>query len=106
MDEVVVFLDPFEEFLKEKGERDREVEEREEVRKAGGREDERTTWTGKRVRGGASESAARAPAVGKYMAGAGAGTGEGKGQVLAEWESGEPERKKQKAGGFGNFDAW
>lgn len=111
MDEVVVFLDPFEEFLKEKGERDREVEQREELRKAGGREDERTTWTGKRLRaGGASEGGARAPAVGKYMAGAGAGAGagEGKGQVLAEWESGEPvkKKKKQKAGGFGNFDAW
>ena len=104
MDEVVVFVDPFEEFLREKGERDKEVREREEVRKAGGREDERTTWTGKRVRGAAGEGGAKVPGVGKYMAGAGAGEGEE--EVLAEWERGEPVKKKQKAGGFGNFDAW
>lgn len=103
MEEVVVFVDPFEAFLKEKGERDREVEEREEVRKKGGREDERVTWTGKRVAG---ESNAKVSGVGKYMAGAGARAGAGDGEVLAEWERAEPVKKKQKAGGFGNFDTW
>lgn len=104
MVEVVVFVDPFEEFLREKGERDREVEEREALRKMGGREDERVTWTGKRVGGPAREGAAEVSGVGKYMTGGGAATVHG--QVLAEWESGEPVKKKQKAGGFGNFDAW
>ena len=102
IEEVVVFVDPFEEFLKEKGRRDKEVEEREKLRKMGGREDERVTWTGKRVRGAAAESEDGAAGVGKYL-----GAAKGNGQVLAEWESGEPVRKKAKAGGgFGNFDAW
>ena len=105
MEEVVVFVDPFEEFLKEKGERDRVAEEREERRKMGGREDERVTWTGKRVRGGGSEGGAEVKGVGKYLGGAAATTDNG--EVLAEWESGEPVKKKPKAGGgFGNFDAW
>ena len=101
MEEVVVFVDPFEEFLKEKGERDREVAAREEVRKAGGREDERVTWTGKRVRG---EGTVGAAGVGRYLAASAAETRNG--EVLAEWEGGEPVKKKAKAGGFGNFDAW
>ena len=104
MEEVVVFVDPFEEFLKEKGERDRALAEREEVRRQGGAEDERVTWTGKRVRGEASAGGAGAPGVGRYLAGRGA-AGDG-GEVLAEWEGGEPAKKKARAGGFGNFDAW
>ncbi|KAF6238256.1 hypothetical protein HO173_003536 [Letharia columbiana] len=101
MEEVAVFVDPFEEFWTAKRERDREAEAREEVRKAGGREDERVTWTGKRLRGPDATGG-----VGKYMAGA-AVTTDG-GEVLAEWESGEPGRKKKtkKGAGFGDFDAW
>ncbi len=111
MEGVVVFVDPFEEFLRERGEREREVRVREEVRRRGGAEDERVTWTGKRVRGkgdGDGGGEGGVPGVGKYMAaaGGGKGTGEGEGEVLAEWESGEPVKKKPKAGGFGNFDAW
>ncbi len=113
MEEVVVFVDPFEEFLREKGEREKEVVERELVRKMGGREDERVTWTGKRVRGdGKGEAGDEALGVGRYMAGAGAGGGGGatagpdKGEVLAEWEGGEPVKKKVRGGGFGNFDGW
>ncbi len=110
MEEVVVFVDPFEEFLREKGEREREVVERELVRKMGGREDERVTWTGKRVRGdGKGEAGDQALGVGRYMAGAvgGAAAGSDKGEVLlAEWEGGEPAKKKVKGGGFGNFDGW
>ncbi len=111
MEGVVVFVDPFEEFLRERGEREREVRVREEVRRRGGTEDERVTWTGKRVRGnggGDGGGEGGVPGVGKYMAaaGGGKGTGEGEGEVLAEWESGEPVKKKPKAGGFGNFDAW
>ena len=114
MEQVVVFVDPFEEFLKEKGKREREVRLKEEVRRMGGTEDERVTWTGKRIRGGGTGDE-EAPAVGKYMAGAGAGAGAGSakgddGEVLAEWEGEgeEPVKKKAKAGsgGFGNFDAW
>ena len=107
MEEVVVFVDPFDVFLKEKGEREKAVEENEAQRLRGGREDERVSWTGKRVRGdgGAGQEAG----VGKYMAPVilDDGAGGGKGEVLAEWERGaEPVRKKAKGAGFGNFDAW
>lgn len=108
MEQVVVFVDPFEEFLKEKGERDRAVRLEEEVRRMGGTEDERVTWTGKRVRGGGGGGEEVPPAVGKYMA-AGSAKGDGEG-VRAEWEGEgqEPVKKKAKkaGGGFGNFDAW
>lgn len=112
MERVVVFLDPFEEFLKERGEREREAGQREALRKAGGAEEERVTWTGKRVRG--KEGEERGP-VGMYLAAGGGGGGgssaaattKDDGEVLAEWEGGgEPVKKKVKAGGFGNFDAW
>lgn len=119
MDEVVVFVDPFEEFLREKGERDRAVEAREAIRKMGGAEDERVTWTGKRARGVVGAAAAAAGegveggvvVVGKYIPSgtAAAATGTDNGNVLAEWESGEPVKKKTKTkagSGFGNFDAW
>ena len=108
MEEVVVFVDPFDVFLKEKGEREKAVKENEALRLRGGREDEKVSWTGKRVRG--DGGAGQETGVGKYMApvvdndGAAGG---GKGEVLAEWErSAEPVRKKAKGAGFGNFDAW
>lgn len=110
IEHVVVFVDPFEAFLKEKGEKERAVKLKEEVRRMGGTEDERVTWTGKRVgKGGNGEE--QVSAVGKYMAAAGSAKG-GDGEVRAEWEregeDQEPVRKKAKraAGGFGNFDAW
>ena len=53
MESVSVFVDPFEEFLKSREETEKESQIREEVRRMGGAEDERVTWTGKRVRGSA-----------------------------------------------------
>ena len=52
MNEVVIFVDPFEEFLKEKTERETRERESEEIARNGGIEDDRTTWTGKRLRVG------------------------------------------------------
>ena len=106
MEEVVVFVDPFEVFLKEKGEREKAVEENEALRLRGGREDERVSWTGKRVRG--DGGAVQETGVGKYLAPVVLDDGAaGKGEVLAEWERGaEPVKKKVKGAGFGNFDAW
>ena len=124
MEKVVVYVDPFEVFLKEKAEREREMRAREEVRRQGGTEDERVTWTGKRVRedgdDGADDTGTGVPAVGKYMpnsSGGSEGVMMGNGNILAEWEgTGEEEeervKKKKKAkvkaggGGFGNFDGW
>ncbi|OBT90687.1 hypothetical protein VE02_00499 [Pseudogymnoascus sp. 03VT05] len=112
IEDVVVFVDPFEEFQAERREREGKEREREEVERMGGREDDRTTWTGKRVRGdGTVVQSEEAGGVGKYLkaameeggksSGGGAGEGEGEG-----WEE-EPVKKKVKAaGGFGNFDSW
>ena len=114
--DVVVFVDPFEEFQKGKRERDEREREMEELGKRGGREDDRTTWTGKRVRvdGGVVRDAGGGGGVGKYLnakaAGGGVGGGEGEGEIVGEWEGEElvePGRKKVKAaGGFGNFEGW
>ncbi|MCJ1456802.1 Peptidyl-prolyl cis-trans isomerase cyp8 [Mycoblastus sanguinarius] len=104
MEDVVIFVDPFEEFQKQRREKEEGEREQEEVRKAGGREDDKTTWTGKRVRGDGEDIAEqRGPVVGKYLS---AGNGSGSGPMLEEWESEEPVKKKTKAGGFGSFDSW
>ncbi|KAL2048379.1 hypothetical protein N7G274_000290 [Stereocaulon virgatum] len=106
IEEVSVFVDCFEEFLKSRNEREEKEREEEEVRRLGGREDDRITWTGKRLRGEGKEGWDGAPGVGKYLSGD-AGSG-GNGAVMEEWEREEPIKKKVKAGGggFGNFDSW
>ena len=80
----------------------RRKEERGERR---GREDERVTWTGKRVkRDGEIKGEGEREGVGKYLNGGSQGE---KGKVLEEWEIEEPVKKKVKGGGgFGNFDSW
>ncbi|KAF2796369.1 cyclophilin-like protein [Melanomma pulvis-pyrius CBS 109.77] len=107
--DVVVFVDPFEEWQKErKSNEDKQMEE-EEIRKAGGRADERTTWTGKRIRqDGKVESGEVATlGVGKYLKEAQLET-PGEDETAGFVEEEEPVRKKSKVrgGGFGNFDAW
>ncbi len=108
MKEVAVVVDPFEEFLKNR----REAEERErieeEVRRQGGKEEDRVTWSGKRIRGvGGDERGESVSEVGKYI-NANSGGGAPEGEVLEEWEAEQPVKKKVKAGGggFGNFDSW
>ena len=113
--DVVVFVDPFEEFQKQKREKDEEEKEKQEIVKQGGREDERTTWTGKRVRGdGTVANDAGGGGVGKYLKASAANEtsyadSAGANNGVAEWEqetSVEPVTKKAKVGGFGNFDNW
>ncbi|KAL8799645.1 MAG: hypothetical protein Q9182_005747 [Xanthomendoza sp. 2 TL-2023] len=109
---VNVLVDPFEEFLKEEEER-RVGAERE--REGGGQEDERVTWTGKRVRvdGAAEKVGGEGMGVGRYLKGRTGGEGEVKGKregvLVEEWEGeGEPVKKKVKGGGggFGDFEGW
>ncbi len=113
--DVVVFVDPFEEFQKQKREKDEEEKEKQEIVRQGGREDERTTWTGKRIRGdGTVVGDAGVGGVGKYLKTAAASEafladGLGSNNVVPEWEQetgGEPVTKKAKVNGFGNFDNW
>ncbi|VBB87072.1 Putative peptidyl-prolyl cis-trans isomerase [Podospora comata] len=103
--EVVILVDCFEEFLREKGEKEREEEKKKEVERKGGTEDDRTTWTGKRLRG--EEGGGGKGGVGKVFEG-GEGTetrgGGGRGDGYL---GGTGEEEDEGGGrGFGNFDGW
>lgn len=107
--DVVVFVDPFEEFQIQKAEQERRTKEKEDIQLRGGTEDDKTTWTGKRIRNdGTIESTTAKESVGKYLQ----STAPQKATMPNEadldgvdtWE--EPARKKMKGGGFGNFDSW
>ncbi|KAI5816236.1 hypothetical protein BZA77DRAFT_313189 [Pyronema omphalodes] len=105
--EVVVFVDPFEEFLKKRREAEEE-EMREKERKLLGTEEDRVTWTGKRIRndGVVEGSSGGAATVGKYLKAL------PKEEIVEEiieedFAYTEPPKKKTKSmGGFGNFDSW
>ena len=105
--DVVVFVDPFEEFQKQKKEQETREEEEAELKRQGGTEDDKTTWTGKRIRNdGVVDHTGSAVGVGKYLQGAIMDSHNEVDPVAAAdaWE--EPARKKVKSGGFGNFDNW
>ncbi|GJN69513.1 peptidyl-prolyl cis-trans isomerase cyp8 [Purpureocillium lilacinum] len=106
--DVVVLIDPFEEFQSQRKEEERRAEEREQVRRQGGTDDDRTTWTGKRIRGdGTIENGKGSEAVGKYLKAAAVEANGADGTNADDvdtWE--EPVKKKFKGGGFGNFDGW
>jgi len=112
MKEVVVFVDPFDEYLKKRASEEEKGRNEEERRKAGKNEEDLTTWTGKRLRDVGRGSGESAGEVGKYLkAKAKEMTEEDEvvGVVMEEEEYAykEPVKKKPKAsGGFGNFDSW
>lgn len=105
---VVVYVDPFEEFLKQRSEKEQKEQHEEAVRRAGGREDDRTTWTGKRIRadGKVESGGGEEVGVGKYLKHATAAAQDD--EIVGEWEEPEPPpaKKAKKGGGFGNFDSW
>ncbi|EFR04681.1 peptidyl-prolyl cis-trans isomerase cyp8 [Nannizzia gypsea CBS 118893] len=117
--DVVVFVDPFEEFLNKKRE---EENAQQSVSGAGGDikdkgDDDHVTWTGKRLRGyGSNESvgaSGNASGVGKYLKSAAAASRGNEDEIVEFVDEDEPEsehaRKKVKnsgRGGFGNFDSW
>ena len=109
--DVVVLIDPFAEFQAQRRDELRRAEERDAVRRRGGTDDDRTTWTGKRIRpDGSVDARAAALPVGRYLAeasAAAAAAAEGSApDDVDTWE--EPVKKKSKFGGagFGNFDSW
>lgn len=112
--DVVVFVDPFAEFQAQKQEQERLDRRREEIQRQGGTEDDRTTWTGKRLRGDGTVGRDEAKSsVGKYLdasaldQGANGNGRAGAGEDVEEVDTWETQpRKKMKAGGFGNFDSW
>lgn len=111
IEEVIVFVDPFEEFLKERSETEAAEARKEALRREGGAEDERTTWTGKRIRAdGKVEESSGGGGVGKYLRKAAEEAKKGgEDEIVGDWEEPEPEppsKKRKGGGGFGNFDAW
>lgn len=103
--DVVIFLDPFEEFLKQKDQHEKAEAQQAEIQRQGGTDDDKITWTGKRIR--EDGRVEQAGGVGKYLKDALASqlgdTPNNEDIVVEEWE---PSRKKVKTGGFGNFDNW
>lgn len=110
IEDVVVFVDPFEEFQKQKREKDNAEKEQEEIKRQGGTEDDKTTWTGKRIRGdGKVVQPDQAASVGKYLKAASSGSGLREVSAASDVQDDfmdEPVKKKAKSGGFGNFDGW
>ncbi|CBX98810.1 Peptidyl-prolyl cis-trans isomerase cyp8 [Plenodomus lingam] len=110
LQDVVVFVDPFEEWQKERKEKESLETEAEEIKRQGGTADDKTTWTGKRIRpdGTVENGSSDGLGVGRYLIAAKqevVGGDEVLGYVDEE-EDVAPVKKKAKAGGFGNFEAW
>ncbi|CAK3811912.1 Peptidyl-prolyl cis-trans isomerase-like 2 [Lecanosticta acicola] len=108
LEDLAVLIDPFEDFLKQRSEKEAEEARREQLKREGGAEDDRTTWTGKRIRaGGKVEGESVSSDIGKYLKQAATKPTE-QDEIVGEWDDTEPPpmKKTKKGGGFGNFDAW
>jgi peptidyl-prolyl cis-trans isomerase-like protein 2 len=109
--DVVVFVDPFEEWQKERKDKESKEAEDAEIKRQGGTADDKTTWTGKRIRadGKVEGAGEEGLGVGKYLAAARQELAQDDEEILEyvdEEEDSAPPPKKARTGGFGNFDAW
>ncbi|EDU42954.1 PpiB Peptidyl-prolyl cis-trans isomerase rotamase - cyclophilin family [Pyrenophora tritici-repentis] len=110
--DISVFVDPFEEWQKERKDKENKELEAEEIKRQGGIADDKTTWTGKRIRadGTVDNSSGEGLGVGKYLQAAKQEIqNQGDDEIIGyvdEEEDVAPVKKKAKTGGFGNFDAW
>jgi peptidyl-prolyl cis-trans isomerase-like protein 2 len=110
--DIVVFVDPFEEWQKERKDKEAKDIEAEEIKKQGGTVDDKTTWTGKRIRadGTVDNSSGDGLGVGKYLQAAKQEVQDmGEDEIVGYIDDEEdvaPAKKKVKSGGFSNFDAW
>lgn len=100
--ELKVFIDPFEEFMKERAEKEEKEKRDEEIKRTGGTEDDRTTWTGKKLRedGTVVDDGG---GVGKYLKAQAQKVDYGVQEETVPIA--EPPKKKAK-GGFGSFEGW
>ncbi|KAI6897552.1 hypothetical protein KC334_g10253, partial [Hortaea werneckii] len=116
IEDVVVYHDPFEEFLKQRSEREAEEARQERFKAEGGAEDDKTTWTGKRIRadGRVQQADDAETGIGKYLKqAASSAAAQEEDEIVGEWEEPEPMPPPSKelkkgggGGGFGNFDSW
>ncbi|EOA90499.1 cyclophilin peptidyl-prolyl cis-trans isomerase Cyp8 [Exserohilum turcicum] len=115
--DVVVFVDPFEEWQKERKDKETKDQEAEEIKRQGGTADDKTTWTGKRIRadGTVDNASGDGLGVGKYLQAAKQDmANQDQDEIVGYIDEQEedvvaPVKKKAKTGGgggFGNFDAW
>jgi peptidyl-prolyl cis-trans isomerase-like 2 len=103
--DIVVFLDPFAEFLKEKSDQEKSAAHTAEVQRQGGTDDDKITWTGKRIRDANGGDDDTSSGVGKYLKRLPV-SDEPSEEILEDWTEAEPAKKKIRSGGFGNFDSW
>lgn len=109
INEIVVFVDPFEEFQKERKEKEEEERAKEQKKKEE-TDDQRTTWTGKRLRDDGKPERGSSGGVGKYLKAAKLQPAEQGDEIVEAVD--EPyfeesvKKKIKPSGGFGNFDAW
>jgi peptidyl-prolyl cis-trans isomerase-like protein 2 len=103
--DIVVFVDPFEEFQKQRAENEAAEREQEAIRKAGGTDEDKTTWTGKRIRADGNVQHHETVGVGKYLKAAMQTDDEPVGKWDGDETVEEPVKKKAKIG-FGSFDNW
>ncbi|KAF8425146.1 cyclophilin-like domain-containing protein [Tirmania nivea] len=110
INEIVVFVDPFEEFQKQRKEKEEEEEKAEERKKKELKDDQKTTWTGKRLRDDGKPVQGASFEVGKYLKAAKLQTSGEEDEIMGvvdEPHFEESVKKKIKhSSGFGNFDAW
>lgn len=108
--EAIVLTDPFEEFWSQKKQAE-DAEKAKEARRKEDKGDERTTWTGKRIRADGTVQDEGGGGVGRYLKVAMAKQNDDEDEIVEEIIEEdvpfEPVRKKAKASGsFGNFDSW
>jgi len=117
IEDVLVYVDPFEEFLKDKANAEVKEKAAVEVARQGGTEDDLTTWTGKRVRADGKVEASEGGdvGVGKYLGAAAAAAAAPKAvvedEIVEEWDipaevDPVPTKKRKTGGGFGDFSGW
>ena len=84
--------------------------ERKKFGRKAGTEDDRMTWTGKRIRAdGKVEGEGAEAGIGKYMKQAQGQTQIEEDEIVGDWDEPEPEppsKKVKKGDGFGSFDNW
>ena len=106
--DITIFVDPFEEFQKNKKEKDIAEMRKEEIRQMGGADEDRTTWTGKRIADdGTSTDQRSEQGIGRYLHDKTLGRYE-QDEIVEDWDNSmeNPAKKRPKTGGYGNFDSW